>query len=396
MFIDTLEEIRKNSKIEGVITPYYDGLSIVNIGSLVLENFNIQHNFKSLIPYKVANIPRKQKVLLFLIDALGYNLLKYALEKEELKSFKEIVNNGILTIVTSTFPSTTATALPSIYTSSTPSTHGALGYRFYAKEFGDIINALFQKQSINRNCPVKYDPEWLVKAPTIFEIISENNIPNFSIVRSDYLSSTFDKAIYKGSKEIGYITLSDMLEETKELLKLDKAFINLYWWSIDALSHRFGPFSQVVLNEIKFLDLYLNELLKSIDNDTLLIITADHGQIETTKDNLIDLSLSECAKNIILPITDVRAPYIYVREKFQNDFLNDYKNLIVLSKDEAFNLGLFGDSMEFEERVGDYVIIAKDGSFFSYISDPNELELVGKHGNLTEDEMLVPLILYYK
>jgi len=50
----------------------------------------------------------------------------------------------------------------------------------------------------------------------------------------------------------------------------------------------------------------------------------------------------------------------------------------------------------FEERVGDLIVLIKDGSTISYISEQSEVDLIGKHGNLTKDEMLVPFILYYK
>jgi predicted AlkP superfamily pyrophosphatase or phosphodiesterase len=137
-------------------------------------------------------------------------------------------------------------------------------------------------------------------------------------------------------------------------------------------------------------------LIDSIDNDTLLIISADHGQIDTTNKKTIHLREFEESKNIILPVSDVRAPYIYTNGKLQKEFFERFENIVALEKTEAINLGLFGDSVHFEERIGDYVIIIKDDSSLDFISEESELNLLGKHGNLTEDEMLVPLILYYK
>ncbi len=396
MFIDSLEEIKENSTLEGLITPIYDGLNISNIGSLILDNFHIENNFEKLKPFKDLTIPKKNKVLLLLIDALGYNLLNFALNKSKISTLKHILDKGMFTVLTSTFPSTTSTALPSIYSVSDPSIHGVMGFRFYAKEFGNIINPLFQTLSVNKNCSIKYEPNWLIPIKTLFEILKDNNIPNFSIVRSDYLQSAFDKAVYRGSEEIGYLTYSDMIEQVKSLLTLDVAFINVYLWSIDALSHRFGPFSKVVLNELEIIDFLLGEILKEVDDDTLLLITADHGQIDTTNNEVIELEGFEESKSIIFPITDVRAPYITLKESALKNTLGALTNIKVLTKEEAFNLNLFGKKRIFEERVGDLVIVIKDGSAISYLSDKKELELIGKHGNLTSDEMLVPFILYYK
>ena len=396
MFLDTREEIVKNSKIEGLITPKYDGLSISNIGSFILDNFNVQNQLTKLKIVQSLNLDRKRKVVLLLIDALGFKLLNFAKGKTHLEAFEEIEKNGILSILTSVFPSTTSTALPSIYTGSAPSEHGVLGYRFYAKEFGDIINPLFEKLSVDRNSRIRYDANWLIPNKTIFEYLNDANIPNYSLLKNEYLSSTFDRAVYRGSKEIGYITLSDLLFHIEEQLKLDAVFINAYWWSVDALSHHYGPYSSAVINEIKMLDLFLKELIKVIDKDTLLIITADHGQIESIPNTVLDLSKMEASKNILLPITDVRAPYLYTNGKLDKKELESFKNLLIMEKDEVFKKGLFGEEEKFKDRIGDLVILIKDGSTISYISDPNEVSLVGKHGNLTEEEMFVPLMLYYR
>jgi len=396
MFLDTREEIVKNSKIEGLITPKYDGLSISNIGSFILDNFNVQNQLTKLKIVKSLNLDRKRKVVLLLIDALGFKLLNFAKRKTHLEAFEEIEKNGILSILTSVFPSTTSTALPSIYTGSAPSEHGVLGYRFYAKEFGDIINPLFEKLSVDRNSRIRYDANWLIPNKTIFEYLNDANIPNYSLLKNEYLSSTFDRAVYMGSKEIGYITLSDLLFHIEEQLKLDAVFINAYWWSVDALSHHYGPYSSAVINEIKMLDLFLKELIKVIDKDTLLIITADHGQIESIPNTVLDLSKMKASKNILLPITDVRAPYLYTNGKLDKKEFESFKNLLIMEKDEVFKKGLFGEEEKFKDRIGDLVILIKDGSTISYISDPNEVSLVGKHGNLTEEEMFVPLMLYYR
>jgi len=187
-----------------------------------------------------------------------------------------------------------------------------------------------------------------------------------------------------------------MLVHIEESLKLDTVFINAYWWSIDALSHHYGTYSSAVINEIKILDLFLKELIKVLDKDTLLIITADHGQIESAPNTIIDLSKMEAAKNILLPITDVRAPYLYTNGRFDKRELENFGDLIILEKSDAFKIGLFGDEEKFKERVGDFVILIKDGSTISYISDPSEVNLVGKHGNLTEEEMCIPLMIYYR
>ncbi|WP_236995977.1 hypothetical protein [Natronorubrum daqingense] len=64
----------------------------------------------------------------------------------------------------------------------------------------------------------------------------------------------------------------------------------------------------------------------------------------------------------------------------------------IFTREEALERELFGDgpiSETFRRRVGDLVVCHRDRSVW-YGSDRAHLELVGVHGGLHPDEMLVP------
>ena len=400
MDINTIKAIKTNSKLNGLITPHYGNYSIVNAASFVLQNFSITpvHNPVSEL---TQIFPHKEKIVFLLIDALGFKLLDNMMTKYKLNGFEKLKENGVLMPITSVFPSTTAVALPSLSTALTPSEHGLLGYRFFSKEYGFLLNSLFGKPANVNYCKLHIDINWYLPKNTIGEMLAKEGIKSYIVTNINYLNSHFEKAVYRGFNEIPYLTSSDMFSHITNLVKENNSpeFIFAYWWAIDALSHRYGPNSQPVINEIIELNTMISHLIENIDSDTLLLITADHGQIFSPPEENIDIaSFPEISKDLFTPLSDLRAPYIYSKASgtLQNA-LNSFSNVLSLTKEQAIELGLFGNNQikeEFKSRIGDFVLIIKDNKNYSYLSPPEEINLIGKHGGLSEEEMIVPLFAY--
>ena len=391
-----LQEIKGNSFENGLIRPNYNGLSVMNIANSVKRNFGIS----SGIPLKYEPngfFERKDFIVMILIDALGYNLISSLMNKVELNGFNKLSEKGAFFPVTSVFPSTTAVALPSISTGVTPSEHGLIGYRFYSKEYGYLINSLFGKPANTEHCKIKIDINWYMPCKTVAEELAYQNVSSYIITRADFLNSHFEKGVYRGFKEVPYLTMSDMFAHITDTLKNAKApaYINAYWWAVDGLSHRYGPNSSEVINEVILLDKMIENLLEQMPENSLLIVTADHGQITSPPEKTVDLSRNgDISRSLILPVSDLRAPYLYVRGNVEKRIFEKLDDVTVLTNDEAFDLGLFGNSKKFKDRVGDFVLLIRDDKNYAYLSPEEEIKLIGKHGGLTENEMLVPLFLY--
>jgi hypothetical protein len=66
----------------------------------------------------------------------------------------------------------------------------------------------------------------------------------------------------------------------------------------------------------------------------------------------------------------------------------------VVTRDEAFAAGWFGArNPQLAERFGDVLVAMRDDGAVMTNALPKELSLVGMHGSLTPDEMLVPLLV---
>jgi predicted AlkP superfamily pyrophosphatase or phosphodiesterase len=87
-------------------------------------------------------IPGLRRVVLIVLDALGYRLLQKMLAKGDGNALFDLSQEGCLVPLTSVFPSTTSAALMSLRTGRSLAEHGWLAYTLYLRELGIASNAI--------------------------------------------------------------------------------------------------------------------------------------------------------------------------------------------------------------------------------------------------------------
>ena len=120
--------------------PDYAGGTIANVPATAASLLNVP--FQGLPPLPAAqgqpSAPGIKRVVLFVIDAWGWNLL--CRDRAELEQWVEKAD--IATQISSIFPSTTVAALSSLWTGSSPAQHGLVGLRLFMPEYGSITQFL--------------------------------------------------------------------------------------------------------------------------------------------------------------------------------------------------------------------------------------------------------------
>ena len=131
-------------------------------------------------------------------------------------------------------------------------------------------------------------------------------------------------------------------------------------------------------------------------DNTLFIISADHGQIDIA--GYVKLYEDEVLLNLleIYPFMEERAPAFLVKkgreQAFGQYFQDRYgEDFILFKSAELVAKGYFGDRGDKANLLGDYTAI---GTYThkQALLNPNSKRLKGHHTSLTE-EMEVPLIL---
>ena len=418
-FIQTSEEIRKSSKIKvkGFVAPDYRKYSLLNVSSTILSFYGVS----PLHPPLPKNIIKGQlddvnKIVILLIDALGYNQFEYYLKVSEDKFSRTFIEAGNLAALTSTFPSTTTTAYTTLHSELSPQEHGMPGLFLYLKELRVVADMIELKPAGDympqRLLNMGFNPDSFINTNLIFEKLKKRGIISYVISKKHFMRSGLSRMLHRGANYVPYISLSDMMVSLRRVLEKNKgknAYIFVYWYNFDGICHLCGPNSEEAMLELKMLfsslkEIVLERISPQIARETTLIIIADHGQTRVSSRKAVNLAKHpNLLKKLVIPFAgDPRAAYLYVKP----NKLDEVKKYIAdkfggaffaIESEKALKMGLFGVGKvkdETYDRIGDLILISKGKSafFYPYSEYMTQFSFKGFHGGLTEDEMLVPFI----
>ncbi|MCX8189495.1 MAG: alkaline phosphatase family protein [Nitrososphaeria archaeon] len=411
VFDGKLENLENKLFDEKLIMPDYNNLCIVNLYSLIEKFFEIKclSSSKMYIEH-LPDFTNISKIVLFIIDGLGYNFLKNHLSKTNI--LLPNVKEGFLTPITSTFPSTTSTSLTSLFTAQTPVEHGIIGYTMYLKSLGLIMDML--------NFTPIYG--WMSNENIIQELSSnktfwikklmENGISVSILTRYSTVESGLSKIIYRDQKITTYVLATDLMVNLKKLLESpNPLMLIVYYPGYDTLSHLYGPFSEEAETDFIFFEnlikTFLSEKLdKKIKDETLFILTSDHGQAQT--ENIIFIKdMPRIFEHLIIPPAgDSRATFLFIKqnrvEALKGLLQKELVGFKIFDSDEMLDNGFFGtpntneEKILLDERIGDLTLIAtgQNAILYPYSEKDRERSKKGSHGGLSLDEMLVPLFTF--
>lgn len=363
---------------------YYDE-SILSYISSIRTYFGLSSSYESNTDLSnILNKKNPKKVFLILIDGMGANLINSKLKEDS------FLRKNMMFKTSTVFPPTTTAATTSVLNGKAPCESAWLGWVQYFKEVKDFVIPFYGKSFYNKN---EFGSDFAYNALPKDEIMSELN--KKGIKATSVFPSFRDKDITSFRKFVHKI--SDLSKNS------DNKFVYCYWDKYDSLMHRRGPSSKVCDLYLKWINCYLNWLSKNISDDTMMIVIADHGQVDVTK--TINLRNTKYNKMLDkLPSLEPRATALYVKDKYKEEFGKEFKqeyedDLMLLSKKEVLDLNIFGDKPNherFEEFIGDYLAICKKGTVIYSGPKDGKFKQKGMHAGMEEDELMIPIIIYQK
>lgn len=354
--------------------------SNLNISATLAEFLNAPNKNKTL-PILKDELNKDYKNIVFIcLDGLGINPLKKNLKR------KDFLRKNIVQTLTSIFPSTTTNATTSLATNKLPLEHGWLGWSLHFKD-------------INRNIDIYLGTDSQTGEIVDYKYkIADNGDCYFDNVKSDYNITAILPAYVKTKTENKIVVENEfeMIDQIRKVCNSSgKQFIYAYSPEPDSTMHQFGVTSIEAKEKINLINKKIEQLYNEVD-DTLIIITADHGQIDVKgylefyKDKELNAML-EC-----VPFLDARTPAFIVKKGFELEFELKFnkkygKDFHICKTKDLLEQNYFGSEGEYGYLLGDYIAIGTytHKQFVSYESMPR---FKGHHTSLTE-EMLVPLIL---
>ncbi len=389
------------------LLPDYDGGSIANFSSALVKHFGIKpYGISMDFGAKGINLNNIDKIVVFLLDALSYRTVDKLINEEG--GFSNI-DRSSLKNMTSVFPSTTTSALTSLFTGVSPIEHGMLGYMLYLKEYGSLSNMIEltpfgqERDGLQR---IGLDPLKFLEVPTIFETLYAGGVKGYHITSKSFVNTGLSRMHTRGGYVKGIYGFGDMIEEIDDILSNEetKSLIYVYWGLIDTFGHRYSSSSQAYEMEAYWILRMIDDFFqRKAARNTAFFITADHGQKETPWEKEIWWSKNDKLYDYLytLPAGEHRACYLHTTnvEKTKEILTNNWGDkLLILKREEAIEMGLFGSKKieNYIDRIGEIVVIPRDNYSFCFKYSGQENSMKARHGGLTKDEMKIPLIFLRK
>jgi predicted AlkP superfamily pyrophosphatase or phosphodiesterase len=398
---------KQRSFSDDFVLPDYERFNLKNLSSLIGGIFGVGSLTPSKFPEGYTDeFDGVEKVLLVILDGLGYNRLLTHLDNFE-SIFYELAERGVLRPLTCPFPATTSTCLTSIFTGLAPSEHQILGYHMFSKDYGLIFNTLDMKPVYGYSSRVEIADEFARKIKPWLSKLREQDVESYIVVKGSILGSGLSRVIHQNQELVAYILQSDMLEQCRKILERpNRTLLVAYYSGIDTLEHKYGPYSEEVTSEIQTIEgnlrSFLNKLSQDIKKQTLMILTADHGVSPTSKSYFLK-DIPEITENLMLPpVGDSRATFLFSKperkENLSVAFRKNIDGFKLLPSKELIEKGAFGhppqDSQLLEAVVGDFTALSVNQNALHYpFFDEDRIRMpLGAHGGMTAEEIIVPLL----
>ncbi len=367
-----------NDTVPVPIIPDYAGANVRGIIPALLGPDTWASGLPHWFPDEVAGA--RQAVLLVL-DGLGWDQLQ---ERTSLAPTLAAMAGGPITTVA---PTTTSTALASIATGLTPGEHGLIGYRVVLG--GEVVNVLrwaadgHDRRRVHVPSDIQRYPAFLGE-----------RVPVVSPV--ELCGSAFSEAHLRGGDPVGYRAVSSLPLEVRRELAAGARFVYAYYPGVDKIAHErgFGPFYDA---ELRTADRLVGDVLDVLPPGAVLLVTADHGQVETG-DNVVKPS-GELLAHVALQSGEGRFRWLHARRGADADLLDAAREEFsgtawVCARDELIADGWFGPTVPppVAQRLGDVALVAHQLVSYHDPDDSGPFELVCRHGSMTPAEVYVPLL----
>jgi len=341
-------------------------------------------------------------VLVVLLD--GFGLEQWKRDRGKHALLDRITDRGVVTPLTSVYPSETAAAITTLHTGTLPAEHGVVGWNVYEPTVDEEFEALpfLTKEGEPPNGLTRDD---VADADSLYPALAEEGIETHFVSPFAEGVESVEPHPYEETEEVGERLRAALVDASGG----GPSYVFTYLPQIDAVSHADGTEADSYQETLATLCDQLERAVGGVDDETaeetLVLVTADHGHVDTEPERNVDLGsldgitdslrqradgtpirFSGSPRNVHLQLRPDRVDPVAAR-------LADELDARIFTREAALDRGLFGDAEPSEalrRRLGDLVVSHRDLGVWWGDAEPDELELTGMHGGLHPHEMLVP------
>ena len=416
----SLHAVNNSGFSERFVKPLYDSYCFSNIPQTI--TFLLTGEGQSSLPLDVfGNLPtRYDKVIMFFVDAFGWRFFERYAEKYEFLT--TMLTSGVVSKMTSQFPSTTAAHATCIHTGLNVGQSGVYEWQYYEPLVDDIIMPLpFSYAWENTRDSLKQSAipaEAFFPQQNLYQRLKARGVVSYIFQHQAYTPSTYSDVVFHGAQIVPYHNLADALTRLSNTVLAHKAppyYYFVYYDRIDTFCHLYGPHSAQFEKETETFFTAIHELFyKKVHGkvkDTLFLMIADHGQVEVNPKTTIYLNQqfpgikqylqTNAQGKPLVPAGSARDMFLHVRNEDIDEAIvylqhslaghaEIYKTADLVAQD-FFGTG--EPSPVFLQRVGNVVILPyAHETVWWYEAGKFNMRFLGHHGGLTPQEMEIPLM----
>lgn len=380
------------------LRPDYDGAGLTNLMSSIEAGRGAAGGrYPPLNLLGDLDLSRYRTILLFVVDGLGYEYLEHNFPDS-------LIRRHTRGPISSVFPTTTAAAITTILTGLAPAQHGLTGWHIWLESVREVTAVLPFRGRIGREDLASrgYQLDQVLKPDPIYPGLDVNC---HVVSPARIAHSAFNRAYSLDASVHAFDGLEHCIEKIDAVVSADQAqkYIYAYWPDLDHLGHQNGIASQAARTHFTEIDAAFGRLLNKLENtDTLVLLTADHGVVDTTTQSHVHLDEHPALTAMLdVPLCgEPRAAYCYVHTGEHGAF-EAYIDTELQGKATALRSavlldeGAFGPGRlhpEIQSRIGDYTLMMHgDHAIFDRVPGEPRSELIGVHGGLSSAELFIPL-----
>ncbi len=341
------------------------------------------------LPATTLELPGARAYVVFLIDGLGYELLRD--HPDQAPFLHELLDGQAPATVG--VPSTTATSLTSLGTGLPPGAHGVVGFTTRIPGTDDLLNALTWSKAVD---PREWQPH-----PTALDRMASAGVHATVVNKREFEGSGLSVAGMRGAGYVGVDKVGERMAAAVAASAHEPSVTYLYDGDLDWTGHRHGVASTAWELQLSMIDAEAEQLREALPSDVRIVVVADHGMVDSPDEQRLDVDdHPDLLDGVVVLGGEARFRHVYCRGGAVDDVLAAWRSVVreraeVLSRDEAIGRGWFGPvAPGVRPRLGDVMVAARgDFSVMSTSAFPYEARLVGLHGSLTSAEMLIPVLV---
>lgn len=389
----------------GYVRPAYDGRSFWNVPATVGSVLGVDIGGTPLASEVfTCETSAIETVVVVVVDGFGFE--QYARHHADHEFFARLTDRTDVWPLTSVFPSETAAAMGTYMTGRPPVEHGLIGWNIPMKN--TVIESLpFEtKAGDNAGDALGIEREMLREGPSIAQQFHEAGVSTRQIIPEAVVTGD---AGLSSVTQLPYEDLDGFSDQLRAAITRTNGFVHAYLPHVDGAAHEVGTsgakYRETLDSVSTALTRAIGKLSATTTERTLLVVTADHGHVDTAPEKNVDLLQRDRIADVIE--TDAhgtpllggggRNVHFYAEdatpEQIQKTLTEEFEEqALVLTREQALTERLFGPgepSDTFERQCGDVLLIPDERTMW-YENEADELEFIGFHGGLHPDELLVP------